>query len=35
VAELLREIGMEAANCDASFWAWSADHTLPVARPEH
>jgi len=35
VAELVREIGVEAANYDASFWAWSADHTLPVARPDH
>ncbi len=33
VSELLRSLGVDAANYDASFWAWSADHALPVSRP--
>ena len=33
VTELLRAFGVDAANYDASFWAWSADHALPVSRP--
>jgi len=34
VAEVLRALGVDAANYDASFWAWSADHSLPVTRPD-
>ena len=33
VSELLRALGVDAANYDASFWAWSADHDLSVSRP--
>ncbi len=29
-AEMLRELGISAANYDASYWAWSADDSLPV-----
>jgi thiosulfate/3-mercaptopyruvate sulfurtransferase len=32
VAEVLRDLGVEAANYDASFWEWSADQALPVNR---
>ena len=35
VAEILRELGVDAANYDASFWAWSADHARPVSRPSN
>ena len=33
VTELLNELGLPAANYDASFWAWSADHSLPLTQP--
>ena len=34
VAEILRTLGVDASNFDASFWAWSADHALPVNRSD-
>jgi thiosulfate/3-mercaptopyruvate sulfurtransferase len=30
VTEILHDLGVAAANYDASFWEWSAEHTLPV-----
>ncbi len=35
VSELLRELSVDVANYDASFWAWSADDAQPVSRPSN
>lgn len=32
VTEILHDLGIIAANYDASFWEWSADRSLPIAR---